>query len=210
MEFVNVYFSLGSNLGDRERNIMEALRLLDEALGCHYSALSRLIETEPAGFTGGMFLNAAVRYSIPCPTAEAGGCFDTACGKNTGTAADTEKTAGDAEKAADTGKTTEVAEKAADTTGKTVEAAGLRLLDQVKAIERSLGRTDVPEYDSGGRRIYRSRTIDIDILFYGSEHIHCERLTVPHEGIADRPFVMVPLRQIARPSLTEAFPDIFK
>lgn len=197
MEFVNVYFSLGSNLGDRERNIMEALRLLDEALGCHYSALSRLIETEPAGFTGGMFLNAAVRYSIPCPTAEAGGCFDTACGKNTGTAADT-------------GKTTEVAEKAADTTGKTVEAAGLRLLDQVKAIERSLGRTDVPEYDSGGRRIYRSRTIDIDILFYGSEHIHCERLTVPHEGIADRPFVMVPLRQIARPSLTEAFPDIFK
>ncbi|MBQ2150613.1 MAG: 2-amino-4-hydroxy-6-hydroxymethyldihydropteridine diphosphokinase, partial [Bacteroidales bacterium] len=56
MAFVNIYFSLGSNIGDRERNIMEALRLMDEAFGVHYSALSRLIETKPMGFSGGKFL----------------------------------------------------------------------------------------------------------------------------------------------------------
>ena len=64
---VNVYFSLGSNLGDREANILEALRRMDEAFGVHYSALSSLIETEPMGFSGGKFLNAAVLYRIPVP-----------------------------------------------------------------------------------------------------------------------------------------------
>ena len=58
MGFVNVYFSLGSNLGDRERNISEALRRMDEAFGTGYSSLSSLIETEPMGFSGGKFLNA--------------------------------------------------------------------------------------------------------------------------------------------------------
>ena len=62
---VNVYFSLGSNLGDREANIFDALRRMDEAFGVHYSALSSLIETEPMGFSGGKFLNAAVLYRIP-------------------------------------------------------------------------------------------------------------------------------------------------
>ncbi|MBO6248415.1 MAG: 2-amino-4-hydroxy-6-hydroxymethyldihydropteridine diphosphokinase, partial [Bacteroidales bacterium] len=61
---VNVYFSLGSNLGDREANIFDALRRMDEAFGVHYSALSSLIETEPMGFSGGKVLNAAVLYRI--------------------------------------------------------------------------------------------------------------------------------------------------
>ena len=65
MAFTNIYFSLGSNLGDREKNISEALRLMDEAFGRHYVALSKLIETEPAGFSGGKFLNAAVLYRLP-------------------------------------------------------------------------------------------------------------------------------------------------
>ena len=71
MAFVNIYFSLGSNIGDRERNITEALRLMDEAFGVHYSALSRLIETKPVGFSGGKFLNAAVLYRIFRPEGSA-------------------------------------------------------------------------------------------------------------------------------------------
>lgn len=160
MAFVTVYFSLGSNLGNRAENIAAALRLLDGAMGCRYSALSRLIETEPMGFAGDTFLNGAVRYRIPRPEASA-------------------------------------------------EVAGLALLDKVKAIERAIGREDIPEYDAAGRRVYHSRAIDIDILFYGNEQIQHERLVVPHPGIADRPFVMVPLRQIALPSLKKAFPEIF-
>ena len=152
---VNVYFSLGSNLGDREANILEALRRMDEAFGVHYSALSSLIETEPMGFSGGKFLNAAVLYRIPAESP-------------------------------------------------------LWTLYMIKSIEREMGRMDPPEYDSEGKRVYHSRIIDIDILFYGREIIDIPELTIPHKGIADRPFVMVPLRQIARRSLRDAFPEYFK
>ena len=152
---VNVYFSLGSNLGDREVNILEALRRMDEAFGVHYSALSSLIETEPVGFSGGKFLNAAVLYRIPAESP-------------------------------------------------------LWTLYMIKSIEREMGRMDPPEYDSEGKRVYHSRIIDIDILFYGREIIDIPELTIPHKGIADRPFVMVPLRQIARRSLRDAFPEYFK
>ena len=152
---VNVYFSLGSNLGDREANILEALRRMDEAFGVHYSALSSLIETEPMGFSGGKFLNAAVLYRIPAESP-------------------------------------------------------LWTLYMIKSIEREMGRTDPPEYDSEGNRVYHSRIIDIDILFYGREIIDTPELTIPHKGIADRPFVMIPLRQIARRSLRMAFPDYFQ
>ena len=152
---VNVYFSLGSNLGDREANILEALRRMDEAFGVHYSALSSLIETEPVGFSGGKFLNAAVLYRIPAESP-------------------------------------------------------LWTLYMIKSIEREMGRMDPPEYDSEGKRVYHSRIIDIDILFYGREIIDIPELTIPHKSIADRPFVMVPLRQIARRSLRDAFPEYFK
>ena len=152
---VNVYFSLGSNLGDREANILEALRRMDEAFGVHYSSLSSLIETEPMGFSGGKFLNAAVLYRIPAESP-------------------------------------------------------LWTLYMIKSIEREMGRTDPPEYDSEGNRVYHSRIIDIDILFYGREIIDTPELTIPHKGIADRPFVMIPLRQIARRSLRMAFPEYFQ
>ncbi len=154
MPFVNVYFSLGSNLGDRENNISEALRRMDEAFGTHYSALSKIIETEPFGFSGEAFLNAAVLYRIPAESP-------------------------------------------------------LWTLYQVKAIEREMGRTDAPEYNAEGKRIYHSRIIDIDILFYGKEIIDTPELTIPHKGIAERDFVLIPLREIARQSLRKAFPEYF-
>lgn len=160
MAFINIYFSLGSNLGDRERNMTEALRLLDDSLGVHYSALSKLIETEPMGFSGGKFLNGAVLYRVRRPEIP-------------------------------------------------VEEAALELLDRVKEIERSMGRMDIPEYSSSGERVYHSRLIDIDILFYGSERVDLPRLTIPHKDIENRPFVMIPLLEIAKPSLKSAFPEIF-
>lgn len=160
MAFVNIYFSLGSNLGDRKKNIFEALSRMDEAFGSHYSALSRLIETKPMGFSGGKFLNAAVLYRIPVPAGED-------------------------------------------------ELPAMTILRKVKGIEREMGRTDAPEYDSEGNRIYHSRVIDIDILFYGSERIDLPVLTIPHKGIASRPFVIIPLQEIAKPSLKKAFPEYF-
>ena len=84
------------------------------------------------------------------------------------------------------------------------------VLDKVKAIESAMGRTDGPEYDADGKRIYHSRIIDIDILFYGNERIDNERLIIPHKDIENRPFVMMPLKEIAEPSLKEAFPEYFE
>lgn len=71
------------------------------------------------------------------------------------------------------------------------------ILGICKRIERSLGRTDAPEYAPDGSRIYRSRTIDIDILVYGDTRMHTDVLTIPHPQIYSRPFVAPLLRQVS-------------
>lgn len=55
-----VYFSLGSNLGDRKHNIRHAVELIGERIGA-VERVSSLYETEPWGFSSdNMFVNAAV------------------------------------------------------------------------------------------------------------------------------------------------------
>lgn len=58
-----------------------------------------------------------------------------------------------------------------------------------KQIERSMGRTDAPEYASDGSRIYHNRIIDIDILFYGEHSVSTPQLSIPHPQVHSRPFV---------------------
>lgn len=41
-----------------------------------------------------------------------------------------------------------------------------------------------------------TRTIDIDILFYGRHQLKTHRLTIPHPGIQYRDFVLVPLNEL--------------
>ena len=62
MRLQDVYFSLGSNQGDRQAQLDEALRRLDKAIGRPYDALSSSIETPAWGFDGPAFLNCVVRY----------------------------------------------------------------------------------------------------------------------------------------------------
>lgn len=64
------------------------------------------------------------------------------------------------------------------------------VLDKAQEIEKQLGRTRTP--DSG----YTSRTMDIDILFYGNEIINTPRLTIPHPLMEQREFVLRPLAEI--------------
>lgn len=59
------------------------------------------------------------------------------------------------------------------------------LLGALKKIEQNMGRT-------GGIR-YGPRPIDLDILFYGNLKVNSDILTIPHERIWERPFVMAPL-----------------
>ncbi|MDD5862671.1 MAG: 2-amino-4-hydroxy-6-hydroxymethyldihydropteridine diphosphokinase, partial [Prevotella sp.] len=44
-----VYFSLGSNIGNRKRLVSEAVELLEKRVG-HVVKMSSLYETEPWGF----------------------------------------------------------------------------------------------------------------------------------------------------------------
>lgn len=64
-----------------------------------------------------------------------------------------------------------------------------RLLERLRAIERTLGRL--------ARTKWREREIDIDILLIGEEVIATETLTVPHPEMHRRAFVLVPLAEIA-------------
>ena len=140
MKAQDVYLSLGSNQGDRQARIEEALRRLDKALGRPYEALSSIIETPAWGFDGPPFLNCVVRYR----------------------------------------------------TARRPET----LLKICKRIERAMGRRGAPEYDADGRRIYRDRPIDIDILLYGDLSVDTPELTIPHPLMREREFVMRPLAEI--------------
>ena len=65
---VDLYLSLGSNQGDRRKNINDAISLLNIELGTPYKRISSLLETKPWGFDSEeMFLNAAVMYELDLP-----------------------------------------------------------------------------------------------------------------------------------------------
>ena len=58
-----VYFSLGTNLGDRKHNVSRAVDLIGEHIG-RVERVSSLYETEPWGFSSdNMFVNAVVCVS---------------------------------------------------------------------------------------------------------------------------------------------------
>ena len=65
----------------------------------------------------------------------------------------------------------------------------LQLLHALLRIERELGRRRITPHGP--------RTIDLDILFYGSSVIRSKELQVPHPRLPERRFVLVPLAQIA-------------
>jgi len=93
----------------------------------------------------------------------------------------------------------------------TPEEHASQILLQIKAIEAALERK--PEevlMDDTGRRVYHNRPIDIDILYYGTEAINTENLTIPHPLIGQRDFVKVPLKEISKPDIRTAFPEIFE
>ena len=69
------------------------------------------------------------------------------------------------------------------------DLAPLELLNVAKAVETRLGR--VPTQRWGPRKI------DIDILLWGNRTLETSALTVPHPGFRERPFVLIPLAEIA-------------
>ena len=126
-----VHLGLGSNLGDRKRNIERAVALLGDRI--EVERVSKLYETPPMYEEHQPpFLNAVCRCAAP--------------------------------------------------------PAPRDLLPFIQEIEAALGRVPGPKNSP--------RPLDIDILLYGSLTLNEPDLVIPHPGIAERPFVLVPLAEI--------------
>ena len=128
-----VYLSIGSNLGDREAALREAVAALGPA-GVRVLRVSSVYETEPVDVPGQpWFLNIAVEAET--------------------------------------------------------DLFAKQLLARTQSIEREMGRVRT--------RPKGPRTIDIDILLYGTAVIESPDLTIPHPRMANRRFVLEPLAELA-------------
>ena len=63
------------------------------------------------------------------------------------------------------------------------------LLKAGQAVEQALGRERVERWGP--------RTIDVDILLYGSRTVRRRTLEIPHPRLTERPFALVPLLEVA-------------
>jgi len=76
----------------------------------------------------------------------------------------------------------------------------------LKDIEKKTGRTVSERWGA--------REVDIDILFFDNEIVKNEILTVPHKGIPERDFVLVPLMEISpdfvHPELKKTAEELLK
>ncbi len=66
----------------------------------------------------------------------------------------------------------------------------LELLRFLQAVERLIGRPPTAKR-------WAPRLIDLDLILYESDIVETVDLTVPHLRMAERPFVLVPLAEIA-------------
>lgn len=69
------------------------------------------------------------------------------------------------------------------------ELSPLELLDFIKNLELEMGRKATFRYGP--------RLIDLDILLYCDQVIETSRLVVPHPRLHERPFVLIPLAELA-------------
>lgn len=74
------------------------------------------------------------------------------------------------------------------------ELTPAELMKVLLDIERALGRERTARSAAG---LKESRTIDLDVLLYGSRAMHEPQIEIPHPRMAGRKFVLVPLAEIA-------------
>jgi len=84
------------------------------------------------------------------------------------------------------------------------EYSVIELFSFLKGIEKELGRNETERWGN--------REIDMDILFYNDLVYSDSIITIPHKGIANRDFVLVPLCEIdsslIHPELKQKICDI--
>lgn len=65
------------------------------------------------------------------------------------------------------------------------------LMDTLLEIEAELGRVRHPEQLG-----YQSRTVDLDILYYGDRIVNTDKVTIPHPLLHLRAFALEPLCEV--------------
>ena len=134
---LRVFMAIGSNLGDREKNLRDAVDRIDRHQKIDVTKVSSIYETEPMYVKDqDNFYNIAVEAGV-------GEGF-----------------------------------------------SPFEMLGYLKSIEHSMGR-------EGNTVRYGPRIIDIDILYFGETEITSDFLVIPHPGIFERRFVMIPLNEIS-------------
>jgi len=134
---INVYMSLGSNIGNRENNLRKAVDLIGRSSNINIIKVSSIYETEPMYFKDqNYFYNIVLQAQV---------------------------------------------------NGK---VSPFEMIGFLKGIEYGFGR-------KRSEKRYSPRIIDIDLLYYGEMVIESDFFTVPHPGIEERKFVLVPLSEIA-------------
>jgi 2-amino-4-hydroxy-6-hydroxymethyldihydropteridine diphosphokinase len=90
----------------------------------------------------------------------------------------------------------------------TTAVSAFELLNVIKTIEKELGRTLKTSSE------YTSRTIDIDILLYKNDSLSTNGLTIPHQHLSKRNFVLYPLVELipstCHPVEQLSFSDLLK
>jgi 2-amino-4-hydroxy-6-hydroxymethyldihydropteridine diphosphokinase len=134
LQNTEIFLSLGTNLGDREENLIRCLETLGAVEELEIIRISSIYETDPIGVTEQPdFLNMVVEIIT--------------------------------------------------------SLSPMELLHTVKNIEKKLGRKETFRWGP--------RLIDIDILAYKNLILEENELFIPHQRLAERLFVLVPLKEIA-------------
>jgi 2-amino-4-hydroxy-6-hydroxymethyldihydropteridine diphosphokinase len=85
------------------------------------------------------------------------------------------------------------------------QAEGPAFINAVAHIQTRLNAPDLlqalqaMEQEAGRVRSHQNapRTLDLDILFYGSAQLQSDKLTIPHPRWMERAFVLLPLQEVA-------------
>ena len=163
-----VYLSLGSNLGDREQQLKQAIRFIDERIG-EVVRQSSFIETEPWGFQSDhRFLNAAI------------------CCLTDKTPREVLQLTQQIER--DLGKTK------AHATRRAPQSSALS--PQPSALIPHPSALSPHPSALSPQPSYYNRPIDIDILLYDDWKVSEPDLKIPHPLMHQRDFVMIPLKEI--------------